>query len=86
MAGGGEWSASRPGCFTLNEKKTSVPTAHDLSWSPHRVWTLFKRESLSLQEFEFPFIVCPSCDIVTVATELYFKDFYLLTCDSQSLK
>jgi len=32
-----------------------------------------------------PFISCPNSDGDTVVTELYFKDFYLLTCDTVSL-
>jgi len=71
VAEGGEWSASRPGRFTLNEK-ASVPTTHDLSWSPHKLWTLFRRDS-------------PAGDLVTVASDLCFKDMDLLRCDTQSV-
>jgi hypothetical protein len=39
---GGEWSASRPGRFTA-EERAAVPTEYEGGWTPETVWTRWRR-------------------------------------------
>jgi hypothetical protein len=41
---GSKWSASRPGCFTT-EEKPPVPTIRAVGWAPEPVWTTWRREN-----------------------------------------
>jgi hypothetical protein len=44
---GDEWSASRPGRFTLGQTRSPVPIAYKAAWAPEPVWKLWRRESLA---------------------------------------
>jgi hypothetical protein len=44
--GSGDWSASRPGCFTAWER-APVPNGYEAAWNPELVWTRWRRENVS---------------------------------------